>query len=71
MMGLSKRRRSIRLKGYDYSQPGAYFVTICTDKRAMLFGNINENKMILNDLGLAVEECWYAIPEHFPVLIII
>ena len=44
-------RRSIRLKGYDYSQPGAYFVTICTHQRAILFGQIKNGVMIPNRLG--------------------
>jgi len=55
-------RRSIRLKGYDYSQIGAYFVTICTHNREFLFGNISDSKMILNDYGKIVEQCWYESP---------
>ncbi|WP_213069403.1 hypothetical protein [Methylomicrobium album] len=43
------RRRSIRLKGYDYSQAGAYFITICTGGRACLFGEIAGTEMRLND----------------------
>lgn len=41
-------RRSIRLKGYDYSQPGAYFITICTHQRECLFGEIVNRQMQLN-----------------------
>jgi REP element-mobilizing transposase RayT len=59
-------RRSIRLKGYDYSQAGLYFVTICTHQRLPLFGEIIEGKMILNEAGMVAEKCWLAIPEHFP-----
>jgi len=59
-------RKSIRLKGYDYSQAGLYFVTICTQNRECLFGNITDAKMILNDAGKMVEKCWYEIPNHFP-----
>ena len=44
-------RRSIRLRGYDYTQEGAYFVTICTQNRECLFGNIVDNEMILNPCG--------------------
>jgi len=44
-------RRSIRLNEYDYSQPGAYFVTICTRNRKCSFGNLVDGKMILNDAG--------------------
>lgn len=44
-------RRSIRLKGYDYSQSGLYFITICCDNRENRFGVIENGKMILNELG--------------------
>ncbi len=64
-------RRSIRLKGYDYSQAGLYFVTICCQDRECLFGKIvgAENflpEMVLNDAGKIANECWLKIPEHFP-----
>lgn len=59
-------RRSIRLKGYDYSQPGAYFVTIVTHQRQCLFGEIVNNEMILNDYGKIAAQCWNDIPKHFP-----
>lgn len=59
-------RRSIRLKGYDYSQPGAYFITICTYRRACLFGDVIEGDMHLNPLGNMAWQCWQAIPDHFP-----
>jgi hypothetical protein len=45
------RRCSVRLKEYDYSQPGAYFVTICTQNRACLLGEIVDGEMRLNDAG--------------------
>lgn len=51
-------RHSIRLKGYDYSQTGAYFITACTQKRECLFGEIEEGKMRLNEAGLMVLH-WY------------
>lgn len=59
-------RRSIRLQGYDYSQAGAYFITICTQNRTCLFGNVMDGKMVLNDAGLVAENCWLEIPDHFP-----
>lgn len=59
-------RRSIRLKGYDYAQSGAYFVTIVTQRRACLFGQVTNGQMQLNDAGLVAKACWLAIPEHFP-----
>ena len=61
-------RKSIRLKGYDYSQAGAYYVTIMTYQRDCLFGEIVNAEMVLNDLGKIVDECWHAIPEYFPVV---
>jgi len=59
-------RRSIRLKGYDYSRAGAYFVTICTHQRQCLFGDIVDGDMRLNALGEIARQCWLAIPDHFP-----
>jgi REP element-mobilizing transposase RayT len=44
-------RRSIRLKGYDYSAAGAYFVTVCSQNRECLFGDVVDGKMRLNDAG--------------------
>jgi len=51
-------RRSIRLKGYDYSQAGWYFVTICAKNRECLFGKIVDGEMILNDTGKIVCKEW-------------
>lgn len=59
-------RKSYRLKGYDYSQEGLYFLTICCKNRKCLFGKIENGKMILNKLGEAADECWKNIPKHFP-----
>lgn len=59
-------RRSIRLQGYDYSQPGGYFITICTHNRKCLFGDVVNGEMILNAFGDIVKNCWLEIPEHFP-----
>jgi putative transposase len=58
-------RRSIRLKGYDYSQAGAYFVTLCAWNKEYLFGEIVDGKMLLNEYGEIVIKCWEAIPSHF------
>jgi putative transposase len=60
-----KNRRSIRLKEYDYSQSGAYFVTICAHDRECLFGEIVDGKMILNDVGRMVQAIWDDIPSHY------
>ena len=51
-------RRPLRLRAYDYSQPGAYFVTLCTHNRQCMFGNISDNEMLLNSQGRIVEEEW-------------
>lgn len=59
-------RRSIRLKGYDYSQPGAYFVTIVTQDRACLFGEVVDGEMRLNELGEIVAWTWRDLPNHVP-----
>jgi putative transposase len=59
-------RRSIRLKGYDYSQAGLYFITICVQDRKCLFGKIANDEMILNNAGTIANECWLEIPKHFP-----
>ena len=58
-------RRSIRLKGYDYSQAGAYFITICVQGRKCLFGEIVDGVMILNDSGKMTDNEWCKIPERF------
>lgn len=59
-------RRPIRLKGYDYTQPGAYFVTICTHNRDCLFGEIVEGAMRLNHVGEMVQTVWNELPQHYP-----
>lgn len=51
-------RRSIRLDGYDYGRPGAYFVTICTYKRVCLFGEVVEGRMWLNEYGRIILGEW-------------
>lgn len=51
-------RRSIRLKGYDYTQPGAYFVTICSYQRDEIFGEIINGEMKLSALGEIIHEEW-------------
>lgn len=63
MPGGKFNRHSIRLKGYDYSQAGMYFVTICAKNREYLFGEIKNEEMILNDLGRIVEKEWMKTPD--------
>ncbi len=59
-------RRSIRLKGYDYSQPGAYFVTIVTHNRVCLFGEAVNGDMRLNRYGEIVQHAWFDLSRHYP-----
>ena len=59
-------RRSIRLKGYDYSQEGLYFVTICIQDRICLLGEVKNGEMILNEYGKMVEYTWHDLPNHNP-----
>ena len=59
-------RRSIRLKGYDYTRPGAYFITLVTHQRANLFGEILNGEMQLSPMGQIAGEHWQDIPELFP-----
>jgi putative transposase len=58
----SRRRRSIRLKGYRYAWMGFYFVTICTHERQCLFGKISDRRMTLSEMGLLVDEEWRRAP---------
>lgn len=55
---LKHHRRSIRLKGYDYSKEGYYFITICYVDKAKIFGQIIDDQMILNDFGRITDEEW-------------
>lgn len=59
------QRKSPRLPDYDYSQMGAYFVTICTHNRQHLFGEIVVDEMYLNQFGQIANDCWLKLPAHF------
>lgn len=59
------QRKQIRLTQYDYSQPGYYYITICTNNRSCIFGNVINGKMILNDVGKIINNVWFTIPNHF------
>jgi len=59
------QRTSIRLKNYDYSQNGAYFVTICVNNMVCLFGDVVDGKMVLNDAGKMVQTAWNNLPKRF------
>lgn len=59
-------RRSIRLKGYDYTQAGAYFITICTHQRENIFREIVNGEMKLSKFGLVAKQQWEKLPKRFP-----
>ena len=59
-------RQSTRLRGYDYSRNGAYFVTLCTYQRECVLGEIVRGEMRLNEIGQAVLETWQQLPRYFP-----
>ena len=61
-------RRSIRLPGYDYSQSGAYFITICAYQRQCLFGNVVDGQMYLNQYGAIVAETYQWLCQRYPYL---
>ncbi|MCZ4693613.1 transposase [Ancylomarina euxinus] len=63
-------RRSIRLKNYDYSQEGKYFITICCQDRTCLFGKIDKGEMILNEAGKMIESEWLALKSRFPNIVL-
>jgi len=59
-------RKNLRIPEFDYSQPGAYFVTIVAQERKQLFGHIIDGEMVLNEVGRMVTDIWAGIPSHFP-----
>lgn len=65
-MARSTERKNTRMKQWDYSSEGCYFVTICVKNRAHVFGVVDNGKMILNERGKFAYECWEQIPIHFP-----
>ncbi len=58
-------RKSIRLRNYNYSQPGAYFITICSHNRALLFGEVVDGVMVLNELGRIATQSWKGMEQHY------
>ena len=64
-MGKLPNRKKNRLKEYDYSQLGYYFVTICTESREQIFGTIENNDMILNNVGNMIDQWWQKMFEKY------
>ena len=58
-------RKRTRLKEFDYSSSNYYFITICTQNKTSLFGNVNNETLLLNGIGEIVKKCWLEIKEHF------
>jgi len=63
-----QHRRSIRLKGYDYTREGVYYFTICCHQRRCLLGEIKDGFMHLNLFGATVKAVWDSLPRHFPLV---
>lgn len=60
------RRKNIRMQGWDFTSPGWYFLTLCTQNMRSVFGTIVNGRMILNDAGRHADAFWREIPVHFP-----
>ena len=65
-MSAKFRKSQFRIPDWDYRKDGAYFITICTKNRIHFFGEINQRKMILSEIGKIAEGCWLKIECHFP-----
>lgn len=63
-------RRTIRLPEYDYSTNGLYFITICTERRVHLFGDIVGEEMVCNPVGEMIKETWCNLPQKYPCLLL-
>ena len=63
-------RRSVRLHGWDYSTAGLYYITICVGRKACVFGNVAGETVELTDSGILARDCWLAIPEHHPRVVL-
>ena len=60
------RRRSMRLRGFNYAQPGAYFITVSTHNRVCLLGDVLDDKMHLSEAGRLAQAVWEGLPTHYP-----
>ena len=65
VIDMDPSRKSLRIKDYDYSQPGGYFITICTQNKYCFFGAIKQNEMILNAAGQMAQEEWDGLTLRF------
>ena len=63
------KRKSTAIPHYDYSQPGAYFITLCVEKRRPILGKIDSSpQVVLSSIGKIVSDVWYSLPQRFPCL---
>jgi len=60
-----KERKKQRLLGFDYSTPGAYFVTICVQGIECRFGEVVDGSMALSEDGVTAQHCWLDLPNHY------
>ena len=61
-----RQRKSLRLPNYDYSQPGAYFITACSHKHLAIFGKVVKDNAIPSPAGVIVQDAWHDLPNHYP-----
>lgn len=64
------RRHDIRLPEYDYLSPGTYFVTIVLKNRSHLFGAVGPEGVVLNPIGIMIQEIWRGLPEALPWIVL-
>jgi REP element-mobilizing transposase RayT len=62
------QRKNLRLKHYDYSKEGFYFITICGQNKMKYFGEVDNNIVVLNEAGLMIDKVWSKIPLRFPFI---
>ena len=63
------KRKPTAIPHYDYSQPGAYFITLCVEKRRPILGKIDSSPQVaLSSIGKIVSDVWYSLPQRFPCL---
>ena len=63
------KRKPTAIPHYDYSQPGAYFITLCVEKRRPILGKIDSSpQVLLSSIGKIVSDVWYSLPQRFPCL---
>lgn len=68
--GGKPNRRSIRMAEFDYSQDGMYYLTLCTQDEKYIFGKIENDEMVLNNLGIIARDIWLSLPEKYPNIIL-